>query len=313
MSGGPPVVSLSFRRKLPRRLHMNLTLLVTSDIDQDGLSFGTERDALSWNAVEMVPRIAELLAARGLPATWFVRADNQLDEVYGSAAYLFERFDALWSELRAAGHAIAWHPHIYRRAGGTYVVETDGARCAEQLRRVHAALPRPFTAVRVGEAFHSNESMRALDELGLRIDSTAIPGRKRDDGVRRFDWEPTPNEPYHPSRADYRVAGDDALRILEVPMTSMTIEAPYDSAPLRRYINLAYRSDILAAAFARYLETLDRERDHVIVTIVHPEEALPNANPLYGEGLAEIARNLDAVLAEIERHGTIAATTMDAL
>ena len=75
-------------------------------------------------------------------------------------------------------------------------------------------------------------------------------------------------------------------------MTSIAIAAPYDAVPLRRYINLAYRSDLLGAALAEHAGGLN-----TIVTIVHPEEALVNASPLYGEGLPEIERNLDLLLA----------------
>ena len=108
------------------------TLCVTVDIDQDGLSFGTERDALRWDSVEAVPRLAELFEKHGVRATWFVRADNQLSEVYGSAAYLLERFATHWNALQRAGHLIAWHPHVYRRTD-RWIPETDPSRCAEQL------------------------------------------------------------------------------------------------------------------------------------------------------------------------------------
>lgn len=272
-------------------------LAVTIDIDQDGMAFGVERDELRWTSVEIVPRLAEVFAARGVRATWFIRADNQLADVYGNAAWLLEEYEDLWSSLRDAGHDLAWHPHVYRRGeSGGYETETDGSRCAEQLEWIHGDLTargHRFGAVRVGEAFHANEAMQTLDRLGLRIDSTAIPGRKRNDAGRMFDWEPTANEPYHPSRTDYRVPGPDALSILEVPMTSIPIRAPYDEVALRRYVNLAYRADLLGPALAEHADGLS-----TLVTIVHPEEAVRSpGNPLYGEGLPEIERNLDLILA----------------
>ena len=292
---------------------MRMTFCSTSDVDQDGVAAGSERDDLRWTSVDLIPRLAEVMDARGVRTTWFVRADNQLEDVYGTPAYLLEKFDALWQTLTSGGHAIAWHPHVYRREEDRYVVETDGSRCADHLRRVHARLPRSFHAVRMGEAFHSNESMAALDSLGLRIDSTAIPGRSRRDAARIFDWEVTTNAPYHPSRGDYRAPGEESLSILEVPMTSIPILAPYDSSPLRRYINLAYRQDLLLPRFESYLDSLDRESDHVLVTIVHPEEILPTGNPLYGEGLREVERNLDALLATMRERGDVEIRTMDEL
>jgi hypothetical protein len=292
---------------------MKMTFCSTSDVDQDGVATGSERDELRWTSVDLIPRLAEVMDARGVRTTWFVRADNQLEDVYGTPAYLLERFDALWQTLTSARHAIAWHPHVYRREGERYVVETDGGRCADQLRRIHPRLPRPFHAVRMGEAFHSNESMAALDSLGLRVDSTAIPGRSRRDAARVFDWEVTTNAPYRPSRNDYRAPGADSLSILEVPMTSIPILAPYDSSPLRRYINLAFRQDLLLPRFESYLDSLDRTSDHVLVTIVHPEEIRPTGNPLYGDGLGEVERNLDALLARMRERGDVEIRTMDEL
>jgi peptidoglycan/xylan/chitin deacetylase (PgdA/CDA1 family) len=291
---------------------MTIALAVTLDVDQDGIAYGSERDTLTWKAVELIPRIAELLEARGIRATWFVRADNQLAELYGTAAYLLETHARLWASLRAAGHALAWHPHVYRRDGDTWLPETDGIRCADRLREIASELRAGghwFQAVRIGEAFHSNETMQALDELGLKVDSTAIPGRRRDDGVRSFDWEPTANTPYHPSRADYRVPGEDALAILEVPMTTVPIQAPYDQAPLRRYVNLAFRHDLLSTAVEGELDGLP-----LIVTLTHPEEAFSNPpNPLFGGGLENIAANLDMLLERARSRGDVRIVTMNEL
>lgn len=294
-----------------------ITFAFTVDVDNDGMVLGSERNALTWDAVAEVPRIAEVFARRSIAATWFVRADNQLADVYGDAAWLLRGRESLWSNLRAAGHSIGWHPHIVRRAGdGTFAPETDDARCAIALRTLHHSLARAgwrFTSVRVGEAFHGNQSMRALDDVGLRVDSTALPGRRRIDGVRCFDWEPTPNRPYRPSGSDYRVAGVAPLSIVEVPMTTVPVEAPYDPRPLLRYLNLAYRQKVLRAAFALHLDALGAG-DHVVVTILHPEEVRPRGeHPLYAFDLETVERNVDHLLDAAGARGEVRVASLETI
>jgi hypothetical protein len=294
---------------------LTITFVFTVDVDNDGMTAANERNHLVWESVAEVPRIAALFARHGVTATWFVRADNQLSDVYGDAAWLLRTRDAMWSDLRGAGHWIGWHPHVVRRdANGSFVPETDDHRCAAALRAIHGSLAAggfTFTASRIGEAFHGNESMRTLAELGLTVDSTAIPGRRRDDAARRFDWSETPNHPYHPSRADYRIPGNPALSIVEVPMTSVAVKAPYDRSPRLRYLNLAYREALLRAAFERHLESL-QDGNHVVVTILHPEEACGGtADALYGHDLDTVANNLDYLFASASGYGEIRVATLE--
>src|SRR5262249_11232640 len=167
-------------------------------------------------------------------ATWFVRADAQLRDVYGSAAYPVESQSALWASLAESGDEIGWHPHLYRRrADGTYMPETVEDRQVAELRDISADLRNrgvELTSSRMGEAVGSNGVMQELDRLGMTVDSSAIPGRKRSDASRCFDWEGTPNTPYHPSIHDYRVSVSGAKRTLvEVPMTTVPVRSPTEA------------------------------------------------------------------------------------
>ena len=107
-----------------------------------------------------------------------------------------------------------------------------------------------FRSLRMGECFHANETMHAANALGLTVDSTAIPGRKRNDSARVFDWLPTPDQPYFPSQNDCRVpAAGGSLPILEVPVTTMRVRAPYDVVSLKRYMNLTYHHHLFREGF----------------------------------------------------------------
>lgn len=205
----------------------------------------------------------------GIRFTFFVRADNQIGEVFGKQDHFLTMHKEALAKAAREGHEIGWHPHMYRREVKSWTLETDDERLTANLAEAHKCFSKHYEAysARMGEGFHSNASMRAFDSLGIKADSTALPGRKRDDAHRKFDWTGTPDHPYHPSRADYREPGEDHLDILEVPMTMAPMMASYDKEPLRRYVNLSFRGEVLWPA----LDCLVRSSP-IIVAITHPFE-----------------------------------------
>jgi hypothetical protein len=288
---------------------MNLFIATTVDVDNDGVSLNDERNRLTWQSLELVPTIARIVHARGLPATWFVRADPQLREVCGQTSYLIEHHRSLWAQLKEEGDEIGWHPHLYSMSGGESVYRPvyDDSWAVRELRTTLAelrALGHQFYSVRMGEAIGSNAIVHTLSELGLVVDSSAIPGRRRRDKSRTFDWSTSPNTPYWPSKADYRVPGSPALPILEIPMTAVVIRAPYDSVPLVRYINLAYRPEIFADAIDRWFDSnAEFVSEAVLTLILHPDELMPRrqSHPLYESAPATLSKNLDAVFEAARR------------
>jgi hypothetical protein len=289
---------------------MRLLVAITADVDNDGIALENERSRLSWRSLELVPRLAEIIRGHSFPATWFVRADPQLKDYYGSPNFLFQQHGSLWREFVSHGDEIGWHPHLYgRRPDGAYEPERDDERLTIALRRTHSELAsdgHTFTTVRVGEAMGSNAVMQTLAELGLQIDSSAIPGRHRDDSARRFDWSTSPNEPYWPSAADYRVPGSPALSILEVPMTAIRVKAPYDPKPLLRYANLAYRPAIFEAAIEEWLDR-NTVAETVLTLIFHPEELMPGSavHPLYALTPDALEANIQTLLDLAHRRGMV--------
>jgi hypothetical protein len=259
--------------------------------------------------MELIPRISESIHRHGVPVTWFVRADQQIRDVYGHAAYLLERHAPLWKQLKSQGDEIGWHPHVYSRSGGNglYRAEYDEKWLASELRETYAQLTTrgyEFCSVRVGEAIGGNAIIEGLAEAGLQVDSSAIPGRRRSDGSRTFDWFPTPNFPYWPSKSDYRVPGKVALPILEVPMTTVTVRAPYDTVPRVRYVNLAYRPHIFVGAVERWLDSLGGSGSQAVLTLImHPDELLParQDHPLFEHTPTTLEKNFNAVLAGARR------------
>jgi hypothetical protein len=289
-----------------------VNIVVTVDVDNDGAAAG-ERTPLAWTSIERLPALKEVFERLDVCVTWFVRADNQLMDVYGTAAYLLLDHNALWSRVVGPEDELGWHPHVYRWCGETrrYVREHDSARFVDKLNAAHSDLVSQgyrFASARIGDAYHCNATMQAIEDLGLRVDSTAIPGRKRDDGSRVFDWAPTPNRPYHPSRADYRVPGaTDRRELLEVPMTTAPIRAAYDRDEIRRYLNPSFHHQIFRGAIEHHLA--DREalqvREHVLTLILHPDEVVPRerAHSLYSFSLDEVHRNVAYLLMRLDELG----------
>ena len=63
--------------------------------------------------------------------------------------------------------------------------------------------------VRIGECVMNNKLMNAISRSRIKIDSSALPGRKRNDQQKFFDWETTTNDFYYVSKTDYRTSSND--------------------------------------------------------------------------------------------------------
>lgn len=177
-------------------------------------------------------------------ATWFLRIDPALD--------MFTRQRQLLRGLVDAGHGIGWHYH------GPIKKIAEFARVARR---------RGLDLSRVGFGRGSNQIMRVLAGAGFRIDSTAMPRPTYPWTRRGVDWTTTPEEPYRPSVADYRVPGSPSVPILEVPMSCTEVSAPGDNQQVVRYMNPAYRPEIFRKSLQAWLG-----RHRQLVTITHPYE-----------------------------------------
>ncbi len=238
---------------------------------------------------------------RKINLTWFIRCDNQIKSIFNDNAYLVLKNEKLLSELQKNGDEIGWHPHIYRKKNNMWCLETRDDILKKKLQDSFNSISHFFKikSVRMGESYQSNESMKLLNDLGLQVDSTALPGRKRNDTDRFFDWIDTPHHPYYPSMIDYRVPGSDSLNILEVPMSTIPIKTEYDSISLDRYINLSFYNDLMRDNFESILK-----RNDFIVTITHPFEIIPinsSKHGLLSFDIGEFQKNFINMLEICER------------
>jgi hypothetical protein len=292
---------------------MHYYISITVDIDPDETTITGDRNKLEWNGLRYLRELRDATSLPGSVVTWFVRADDQIAQLCGSYDYLFQKNQSFWDFVRKEGDEIALHPHLYvfDASKKCYCSLRDSTACSEQLNRIHASLTKAgysFQSIRIGEAFHSTELMTCIDNLGYAVDSTAVPGRFRDDAQRCFDWSSTSNAPYHPDSMDFRVPGQRSLGVLEVPMTTAKFKAEYDSGPKLRYMSLSYRSDIFARGFEEYLANCGEGEARSVVFIVHPGEVFGTEKAashggLYSFDLHSVRVNLGAALESIESSG----------
>jgi hypothetical protein len=278
-------------------------LCLTVDTDPDGLSGKvTDRQTLEWQgleALQTLPAEMQALPKLGpLPITWFIRADGQLENILGSPSYLLEKYDRFWASVKGAGHELAWHPHLYRQARpeDAALIIADPNESQEELERLWDKLSSvlPATSFRHGEGWHTPRTYATVESLGFRCDSTAIPNRKGADG-HPMNWTGAPNQPYFPDFADLCAAGTERA-LVELPMNTWLLQAPYDAAPKLRYINPAVHLHLFASALRAWKNggKFSPTELYIWVMIFHPDEVLPGEqeDDLYARSRTALFTNL---------------------
>jgi hypothetical protein len=187
-----------------------------------------------------------------------------------------------------------------------------------------AVLPGRPKSVRMGWDYHNNLTFRTLQQLGVAVDFSALPGLRTDWRASNrtqenlFDWFETPRLPYFPSTSDYRRpprSGDDSCTLLEVPTFTSTswiwgmicglqlARKTGSLTPLlqavRRptyFINLTGEPRYYSPLLAQLKRDLSSSKEECgfFVTYFHPDELLDNKSSLYD--LNSVRTNLNSIL-----------------
>ena len=305
------------RPKPPSKLcssKSELPIALTFDLDPDyfdpsmGPNYNSQR--LSWRGIQYgVPAIADFLS--GIKdsyggracATWLPRVDNQIENIYGDYGQILDEFDPLLRNLFSSGDEIAWHPHLHKEENGTAQQETNAQRLKQVLVQAQNALSqrnwRP-RATRIGGNYGSGPLMQILEDLGIEVDSSAMPGRRRTDNHYLFDWSSTPTQAYCPARSNYRTPGTPSHTLAEIPLTMLDVLADYDERPRKRYFDLSFHSRALKPGLEKLLADAP-----YIVTDTHPstilEEVAPSPHGLLSFSLKTFRSNLQTVMENCAR------------
>ena len=314
-------------------------VVIGCDTDPDRNYFlkGTPSDSLSWRGMlEGIPRAKEglhsLSDSYGKPPviTWNLRADNQIKQMYGSYGSILEKHVEFFRQLESTGDELAWHPHFWRfdeKRSAWYQEYQDSDWQVLMLKEAYASyqqiLPGRARAMRTGWSYHNNRTFSTLDELGVEVDISGIPGLRilprenRRHLANFYDWSITPRKPYHPSAADYRreaTDGEGRYSILEAPnlvarsfwwgMLSGAVLAKKMSDIKQIKYALSrptFMSTITGKPFlfrpmlAQMKRDLKRDGKLIYVTLLHPDELTENVHPVYS------LENMEANIRSIHR------------
>ncbi|MFZ3382392.1 MAG: hypothetical protein WA144_00555 [Candidatus Methanoperedens sp.] len=209
-----------------------------------GLGYNTHYGMHKWRGIEDgIPKTKEIansiedVDGHNAKITWFLRSDNQMNELYGDPAYMARNFMNLWKELESQGDEIGWHPHLWRwneRIKSWYPELYDSRWIENCLEQGYKTFPKQLnlTSSRMCWNFHNNITMNKMNDLGLKVDVSALPGMKsikcahESAHTAYYDWEITDDRPFFPSRSDYRreaKINEKSLNILEIPITYFEI------------------------------------------------------------------------------------------
>jgi len=224
--------------------------------------------------------------------------------VFDDYAYPLKCFWNFWREFESQGDEIGWHPHLWRwsEQRRCWYQEIHDERwmstCLEKGHSEFLKLAKDLTSMRSGWSFHSNFTIRKVNDLGLLTDLSALPGLKHSGCadergshfINEYDWSITKDKPYFPSERDYRRPrkGDErSLEILEIPITTapkggcrLFVEEVLRLTPMRgqcfsREAQNRYEANITSSSFKRLAKQKLKEAKRSqanLVTVFHPVE-----------------------------------------
>lgn len=226
-----------------------------------------------------------------IKTTWFIRIDKHIEHFFGKADYFFlKHFDKIaW--LSENGHDIGWHFHSFIKQGQRFVSNNNEDLLSEELKKMHETIQKyGLNILRMGFGFHTNKTLETISNLGLKYDSSALPGMTRNSNKTNADWSVTRAFPYFPSKEDYRKDGINKYTVLEIPVSTVAHEDRQKNRAWKIYpLNPAYDPAIFR------LLLLKTESENSINTLTHPFEIIKGSktNKLIVKGIENFCENLE--------------------
>ncbi|MBN4076351.1 hypothetical protein JYT16_01400 [Gemmatimonas aurantiaca] len=320
-----------------------LYIIIGCDTDPDRKNFldNLPMDTLSWRGMlEGAPLLKEKLKdlhdsnGKEPIISWCLRVDYQIKKYYGAYSSIIEKHKELFLNLESSGDELAWHPHFWKddQATGAWYQECHNvdwqvAMLKDAYADYQRVLPGRAKSVRMGWDYHNNETLGTLENLGVGVDFSGIPGMRIEPSQNHltafnsYDWYYAPNRPYFPSRTDYRreaIDSEQSFRILEAPnfvsksrlwgllrglvMAKKMRDAKQLLYALRRpsyWINITGKPTLAQPVFRELEKSLKRNERTFFVSYFHPDELLDNKHHLYS--LENMNFNLGVMLRLAEK------------
>ena len=278
-------------------------LCITLDTDADPVDKNHKNsitfENLDYNLSEIFRNINLIKSKINLeiPISWFVRIDNQIKEIFGEYDWILNNYSKFWDQQILEKNEIHWHAHIYQKIENQWFFPKNDEVFINKIKDVHDYLKKNnlnFNCVRLGEAYMTNNIMNFLRNTGLKADSSCIPGRKRDDNEKSFDWTNSPNHPYFPAEQNYQLENINNKKFIEIPMNTIQTKCSYDKSYFLRYANLAFRNEVMLKGLRNHIQHND-----LLVTISHPYEFsnnyYKNSKLFYGD-ISILENNLICIM-----------------
>jgi len=174
-----------------------------------------------WDCLSNIEELLNIMQYELPPITWLIRSDYSIKFSTGNFASGYMARQSLWDLLLEREHELGWHMHLisFDKQRGYFRFDPDPLWLAESYETLNQYFD--IRATRTGWDFGSNTIFQRLNDLGVSIDFSALPGNivwiyTGYENIA-IDWLRAPNYPYHPSFEDFQHIGN--LRLLEVPIT----------------------------------------------------------------------------------------------
>jgi hypothetical protein len=192
----------------------------------------------------------KISGATGSPArfSWFFRLDPQVARVYGSPDWALRQYPELVAESQGHGDEIGLHAHPARwDEDGRFWVAEFGAQswiehCVKlSLETFHGALGRRCDSFRFGDRWMNNQTLKLLEQQGVRFDLTLEPGHPGVPSLTRKERSTgsishshgAPRHPYRPLHSNF-LAPDPQRKegIWMIPLSSGPVKGTLDGLSL---------------------------------------------------------------------------------
>jgi hypothetical protein len=203
------------------------------------VKFGSDYDrnpaTLNWGWTQYWRDLSECFSSKKVPVTWQIRVDN--GPVMNQMLTLFKNeifeLKSLGDEIGIHIHTLTWNSEFSKWVQATNP-EDERKTVFDSVEMFKKNLGFAPLSVRMGWNTMSNAIMKALDENGLVVDASAIPGKssvgKFDKRDNIYDWSKVTTKPYNPNLDDYQLPGN--MKILEIPISSLSSNKPSNFSTL---------------------------------------------------------------------------------
>ena len=253
-------------------------IFITVDVEGDWSLFPSEQKYFdveiilkNLNVLDGLLAEAKELNSIDIPITWFLRCDASVKTNLGSYDGLLKKLDKFIDKKTQEGDVFGIHPHLYSMDTTKQNNDLNEDEINDQLSEAFLSWSNFFGLMpkfsRIGEARMDNFIASQLHNYDIEIDSSALPGRVRNDNGFNFDWSRASNKAYRPSISDYQVSSENNNHnFLELPFTMIPTKGSQDSKIINRYFNLSFKHKIIDDA----LDIMPKSDE--IVCVVHPHE-----------------------------------------